>query len=240
MVLVGQITQQAQRRLAAVLRQLGELSDAASRSLDGLQESASRRISAMSDSTTKTIADLSSSAARMHADAARKIDEIKSGTTQSLDSSVQALGTASSAATSRIAEMGSSADDFRQDSIRRISSMFSSPPRQQQARKPTLRLEVHCAKNLQNTQTFGAQDPYVVASLGNPTAAEQWQSHRTLAIESGGTNPIWSGAHNNAMDFVFGAGTPAELSIQLWNENIIEGRPVPACVRARQAPLFAC
>ena len=31
---------------------------------------------------------------------------------------------------------------------------FSSPPSPQLSRKPTLRLEVHCAKNLQNTQTL--------------------------------------------------------------------------------------
>ena len=148
--------------------------------------------------------------------------ELQSDAARSLDEAAKGLQSAQQAAGARLDELAGSASRRLSALVDGVTAAPSHVPRAR-ATAPTLRLEVHCAKGLQNTQTFAAQDPYVVASLGNPSVPEHWQSHRTLCVEGGGTAPTWSGAHNNEMDFVFARGaTPDTMSIQIWNENTFE------------------
>ena len=72
-------------------------------------------------------------------------------------------------------------------------------------------LEVLKAKDLPNVQSFGAQDPYVVATL-LPAETASVQTH---TVASGGTEPAWNGQY--AMQ---GDNDATALRLQIFNENM--------------------
>ena len=72
-------------------------------------------------------------------------------------------------------------------------------------------LEVLKAKDLPNVQSFGAQDPYVIATL-LPAETSSIQSH---TVTSGGTDPAWNGQYA-----LQGDPEAIALRLQIYNENI--------------------
>ena len=80
------------------------------------------------------------------------------------------------------------------------------------------------ARNLYDTQTFGKQDPYVIAHLlPEPVPeADEAARPRTQCVEAGDTNPIWAAEHEPTLKLPMGAGGRTKrfrLQLEIWNEN---------------------
>jgi hypothetical protein len=89
-------------------------------------------------------------------------------------------------------------------------------------------LQAHRARELQDTQTFGSQDPYVVVSCGKETS-------RTFQCSSGDTSPEWEAEHENKLELDISLScvqlpksplTPRPVgglvTVEVWNQNTVE------------------
>jgi hypothetical protein len=98
---------------------------------------------------------------------------------------------------------------------------------------------------LHETQSFTAQDPFCRAFIGTapadpPPTAEaldktRADAPRSLCVEGGGVQPIWTPAHSNTLTIKQGGGLgwgerrmvwhpeemPPSITMELWNENTV-------------------
>ena len=86
-------------------------------------------------------------------------------------------------------------------------------------------MKIQRARNIADTQTFGKQDPYVIAHLlpePFPNSVDESARPRTKCVEAGDTNPIWASEHEPTLKLPLGPEGRAKrfrLVLQLWNEN---------------------
>ena len=74
-------------------------------------------------------------------------------------------------------------------------------------------VQVHRGVEIRNVQTFGAQDPYVVASL--LWKQESLSSQRGPTAPGGGTEPSWE----SKPILLPSTQKPQSLLLEVWNEN---------------------
>ena len=80
---------------------------------------------------------------------------------------------------------------------------------------------VHAAKDIQDVEYFGTQDPFAQVTLLPRGKDGDERMARTRAHDDGDTSPVWGEDLQNHMSFVIGskASKPERVLVEVYNEN---------------------